>query len=337
MTNLFKRAAFFTDIHWGLRNNSLQHNVDCTNFVDWFIEKAKKEGCETCFFLGDWHHNRASINIQTLQYSIHGLEKLSAAFDRVYFIVGNHDTFFRDKRDVHSVEWAKHLPNVTLVNDWFNQGDVVIAPWLIGEDWRKISTLRGKYLFGHFEIPNFYMNAMIQMPDHHQIQANHFEGFDSVFSGHFHKRQKQRNIQYMGNAFPHNFSDAGDDNRGMMIIDWGKKPQFHSWPNAPKYRVYNLSEALDDPDRLLVSDSYCKINLDIDISFEEACFIREQLIPKHKLRELTLIPIKRNVEEGLLNTDAKFESVDTIITDQIGQLEEGAFDKKLLLEIYQNL
>ena len=42
MSNLFKKAAFFTDIHYGLKSNSLQHNQDCVNFVDWFIAKAKK-------------------------------------------------------------------------------------------------------------------------------------------------------------------------------------------------------------------------------------------------------------------------------------------------------
>ena len=107
MSNLFKKAAVFTDIHFGLKSNSLQHNQDCANFVDWFIEAAKKEGCETCFFLGDWNHHRASINIHTLQFGLQALEKLNAAFDTVYFIPGNHDLYYRDRRDIHSVEWAK--------------------------------------------------------------------------------------------------------------------------------------------------------------------------------------------------------------------------------------
>ena len=45
MTNLFKKAAVFTDIHFGLKSNSLQHNQDCSDFVDWFISKAKEEDC----------------------------------------------------------------------------------------------------------------------------------------------------------------------------------------------------------------------------------------------------------------------------------------------------
>jgi DNA repair exonuclease SbcCD nuclease subunit len=338
MTNLFKKAAVFTDIHFGLKSNSLQHNADCANFVDWFIKTAKEEGCETCLFLGDWNHNRAAINIQTLQFGLRALEKLSAAFDQVFFIPGNHDLYYRDKRDVHSVEWGKHLPNVTIVNDWFTSGDVTIAPWIIGDEWRRLKDMSGKYLFGHFELPHFYMNAMIQMPDHNEIRGEHLAGYERVFSGHFHKRQTKSNITYIGNAFPHNFADAGDDERGMMILSWDEAPRFKSWADAPKFRVYTLSRALANPETLLLPGSYVKINLDIEISFEEASFIREELMPKYSLRELTLIPMKQEFDNNNPdNTNVQFESVDKIIQSQIESLEQGTYDKKLLLEIYQNL
>jgi len=337
MTNLFKKAAVFTDIHYGLKSNSLQHNTDCIDFVDWFIEKAKEEGCETCLFLGDWNHHRASINLQTLQFGLRSLEKLSANFDHIYFIPGNHDLYYRDKRDIHSVEWAKHLPNVTIVNDWFQAGDVVIAPWLVGNDYKKLAKLSGKYLFAHLELPHFYMNAMVTMPDHGEINDDHVGNFEKVFSGHFHKRQARKNIWYIGNAFPHNYADAGDDQRGMMVLEWGQEPEFHSWPNQPMFRVYKLSDILENPKGLLLPNSHVRDHLDIDISYEEANFIRETLIPEHKLREMALIPIKLEHIEQQNSDGLKFESVDQIILESINAIESDNFDKKLLLEIYNNL
>jgi DNA repair exonuclease SbcCD nuclease subunit len=336
--NLFTRAAAFTDIHFGLKSNSLQHNADCSNFVDWFIKTAKEEGCETCFFLGDYNHHRATINIQTLQFGLRALEKLSQNFDRVFFIAGNHDLYFRDKRDVHSVEWAKHLPNVTIIDNWFSEGDVTIAPWLVGDDWKRLSKMQGKYMFGHYELPHFFMNAHVEMPDHGELNSNHLQGFESVFSGHFHKRQQRGNITYIGNAFPHNYSDVSDDDRGMMILSWGEQPKYRAWPGQPRFRVYKLSDVLDRPDDLLLSDMHCRINLDIDISFEESNYIRETLIPKHHLRELTLIPMKADIETDTTDySTIVFESVDQIIQTQINELSEGAFDKKLLLDIYRSL
>ena len=336
--NLFKRAAVMTDIHFGLKSNSLQHNQDCSEFVDWFITKAKAEGCETCFFLGDYNHHRASINMHTLQFGLRALEKLSASFDVVYFIPGNHDLYYRDRRDIHSVEWAKHLPNVVIVNDWFSEGDVVIAPWLVGDDYKRLPKLSGKYLFSHMELPHFYMNAMIEMPDHGELNEEHVSGFDRVFSGHFHKRQSRKNIWYIGNAFPHNYADAGDDARGMMILNWGEDPEFHAWPKQPLFRVYKLSDVLDNPKGLLLPKANVRVHLDIDISYEEATYIRETLIPEHGLREMSLIPIKQDQHSmDLAPGEIKFESVDQIVIDQITNIESDFYDAKLLLEIYNNL
>jgi DNA repair exonuclease SbcCD nuclease subunit len=267
-----------------------------------------------------------------------GLERLSESFQHVYFIAGNHDLFYRDKRDVHSVEWAKHLPNVTIIDNWFEGGDVVIAPWLCGDDWRQLEHKRGKYLFGHLELPHFILNAMVEMPDHGELQTSHVGQFDYVFSGHFHKRQQKGNVIYVGNAFPHNYSDVNDDARGMMILEWDGKPEFRTWADAPKYRIYSLSEILDRPEELLLNNSYIKVNLDIDLSFEEAAFIRETLVPQYSLREMTLIPMKADLETDSTDyTNTEFESVDAIIQKQIEELQEGSFEKKLLLDIYNSI
>ena len=338
MAQLFQRAAVCTDIHWGLKSNSVQHNTDCTNFINWFIKTAKQNGCETCFFLGDWNHHRASINIQTLQFGLRALERLNQAFKHVYFIPGNHDLYYKDKRDIHSVEWARHLPNVSIINDFYEKDDVVIAPWLVGDEWKVLEKMNGKYLFGHFELPYFYMNAMVEMPDHGELQTDHLYRFETVFSGHFHKRQQRKNVVYIGNCFPHNYADAGDDDRGMMILEWGGSPKFVSWPDQPRFRVYDLSSVLNDTDNLLQPGMHVKINIDIDISYEESSYVKETLMPKYKLREMTLIPMK--IDLGQDDTDYSnlhFESVDSIIISQIEQLQQGSFDKQLLLDIYRNL
>jgi hypothetical protein len=180
MANLFNKAILFTDIHFGLKSNSLVHNSDCEEFVSWAIDLAKKEGCDTGFFLGDWHHHRASLNLQTMNFSLRSLERLSQAFDQFFFIPGNHDLYYRDKRDIHSVEWAKHLPNIQICNDFVNTGDVVIAPWLVGDDYKRIQKMSARYMFGHFELPHFKMNAMVEMPDHGELKVDNFVGFEQV-------------------------------------------------------------------------------------------------------------------------------------------------------------
>ena len=338
MSTLFKKAAIFTDIHFGLKSNSQLHNEDCLNFVKWVTTKAKEEGCETCIFMGDWHNNRASINIVTLNYSLKALEHLNENFDRVYFIPGNHDLYYRDKRDIQSVEWARHLPNIQICNDWFSDGDVTIAPWLVGDDHKRIPKLKSQYVFGHFELPHFYMNAMVQMPDHGDVKREDFGSIGHVFSGHFHKRQNHKNITYIGNAFPHNYADAGDDERGLTVLTWGQEPVYHAWPDQPRYRVYNLSDVLQQTDALLKPSMHARINLDINISYEEANFIKETFIGQYNLREIALIPQKStDITEFEMQGNIAFESVDQIVTNQLAAISNGSFDKNLLMDIYRHL
>jgi len=328
----------FTDIHFGLKSNSTLHNEDCLAFVKWATAQAKHEGCDVAMFLGDWHNNRASINILTLGYSLQALEHLNANFDRVYFIPGNHDLYYRDKRDVQSVEWAKHLPNVQICNDWFNEGNVVIAPWLVGDDHKRIPKLKGQYMFGHFELPGYLMNAMVAMPEHGEVRREQFAHFDHVFTGHFHKRQTQKNITYIGNCFPHNYADAGDDDRGLTVLEWGQDPVYHAWPDQPRYRVFNLSDVLKHTEAMLQPNMHVRVNLDIDISYEEATFIKETFINTYSLREITLIPAKvTELTEYEIQGNIEFESVDQIVYSQLNTIDSKQYNPNLLLDIYRNL
>ena len=193
-------------------------------------------------------------------------------------------------------------------------------------------------MFGHFELPHFYMNAMVQMPDHGEVKREHFGNFEQVFTGHFHKRQHNKNITYIGNCFPHNYADAGDDERGLMILDWGKEPQYHEWPDQPTYRVLGLGAILNNADSILKPGMHVRVNIDIDISYEEATFIKETFMQSHRLREITLIPQKNSdLSEYAIQGNVTFESVDQIVTNQLTAIASEHYDNKLLLDIYRNL
>ena len=337
MTHLFKKVACFTDIHFGLKSNSSVHNKDCEDFVDWYIAKAKEEGCDVGIFMGDWHHNRNSLNITTMDYSLRALEKLGQAFDAFYFFPGNHDLYYKDKRDIHSVEFGKYIPGITVVHEPTTIGDVTLCPWLVGDEWRSIGKKGGKYIFGHFELPSFFMNAMVQMPDHGEIQLDSFQNYELGFSGHFHKRQQRQNMIYIGNAFPHNYADAWDDERGMMVLEWGGTPEYHTWPAQPTFRTTKLSELIDNADKIILPKQHLRVTLDIDITFEEASFIKEKFIADYDIRELTLIAEKKDIEINTNIDIQAFESVDQIVSSQIISIDSDQFDKNMLLSIYNNL
>ena len=336
---MFKKAAVFTDIHFGLKGNSKVHNDDCERFIDWYIEQAQANGCETGIFCGDWHHNRNSLNLTTMDATIRCMEKLGQAFENFYFFDGNHDLYYKDRRDVNSTAFGKYIPGITFIDEITTVEDVTIVPWLVGDEWRKIEKIKSKYMFGHFELPSFYMNAMVQMPDHGELKAEHFKHQEYVFSGHFHKRQQQGKVHYLGNAFPHNYADAWDDARGMMILDRENdaEPVYLNWDDCPKYRTTTLSKLLDPDSNIIKPNMYLRVTLDLPISYEEAQFIKETYINNHKCREITLIPQKQ-IEEISTELDiSTFESVDEIVSKEITAIDSDNFDKKMLLDIYNEL
>jgi hypothetical protein len=82
---------------------------------------------------------------------------------------------------------------------------------------------------------------------------------------------------------------------------------------------------------------HTRVNIDIPITFEEANFIKETFIKQFGLRELMLIPQKEEIQDMDFSGDIAFESVDTIVVNQLTAIESEAYDKKLLLDIYHNL
>lgn len=337
---LFKRAAVFTDIHFGKKNNDRQHNQDCEDFVKWFVKMAQERDCDCVIFTGDWHDNRHAIHVSTLNYSLSNMERIASSFERFYFIPGNHDLYYKEKREISSVAIGRNLSNMIIINDFLHTGQVTFCPWLIGDDWKQVSKYakKSKYMFGHFELPHFMMNAMVEMPDHGGLTSGEFDSVGAMaFSGHFHKRQSKGKVTYLGNTFPHNFSDAWDDDRGMMILEWDQEPEFVAWPDAPKYRTLKMSELLEAPEAHIDDKTYARITTDINITYEEAQFIKDTFVAQFSGRKIDVIPGNKEEEAQEFANEVIFQSVDQIVIEGLKNIDSLTVDKGLLIEIYRGL
>jgi len=335
--NLFDRSVVFTDIHFGLRHNSAEHNQDCLDFLDWLISEAKARGAETCIFSGDWHHHRATINILTLDYTMRALRKLNSSFKTTYIIVGNHDLFYRENRDIHSMIVGSEFPNIILIDKPFISGDVALIPWLVEDEWKEITNIKTKYLFGHLELPGFKMNAHIEMPDNGNINSSHFVNQDYVFSGHFHMRQTKGKITYIGNPFGHNYADVWDFDRGAMYLEWGKEPEFLNYEEGPRFISINLAALLANPELYLKAKTYLQVTLDVDISYEEASFLRETFLTQYNVREFKLIKNEDDELTKEYDGDITFKTVDQIVVEQLTNIDSDSFNANKLIEIYNGL
>lgn len=335
---LFEKCVAFTDIHFGKTGNSEDYNKKALAFVDWFIKEGKAWGADTCIFLGDWHDSRISVHVKTMNYSLTAMERLGKAFNQFIFLTGNHDIYHKTRRDFISVEFARNIENLNIINEPIILGDVGLIPWLVGDEWKDIKKYKCKYMFGHFELPRFLMNARVEMPDHGGIATNDLAGPEYVFTGHFHKRQNQNNIWYIGNAFPQNYTDTGDDDRGMMFFEWDGEPRFKTWPDQPIYRVYNLSEILDGTEKYIHRNVHARINVDIDMTYEEAQYLRESFLEAYQAADIKFIQKHSDVEEIDWSNLTQFLSVDQIVVDGLNNIDDNSvYDKKLLVDMYNDL
>lgn len=336
MDNLFNKAVVFTDSHFGRSGDDPVANQDNLQFITWMIDRAKSWGAETCLFLGDYYDNRHAIHLSSMNAALHGLEMLSAAgFKRTIFLKGNHDIGRRTNRDVSSINFAKHLPNIQIINDPLVCDDVVLLPWLVEDELHWVDQYQGRYLFGHFETIGAMMNSKVACTGGaHAIEAASFAHHDSAYSGHFHKRQELKNVFYIGSIMPFNFSDAGDTERGIMLLQWGKEPIFEAWPEQPLYKAVNLSTVLDHGD-WLKPNTTLRLTVDIPMQHEESEEVRDHLMRLYNLRKVELRNVKPDM--AVLTEAIEQKGIEQIFIEGLRTIETVGLSTERLISMYQNL
>ena len=341
-----RKLCMFTDIHFGARNNSDQHNLDNLDYIDWFIERVKEEKPSHIAFLGDFFENRNAINVRTLNHATEACRRINALGLPVIWIVGNHDLYHRSNRKIFSTNIFEEHENFIIVNepvelakDWY------AAPFLFKEEYPNLAQeINGhKYVIGHFEFRNFVVSGSTRTLDHGP-DAELFAGPKYIFSGHFHKRQHNRNIVYIGNTFPTNYGDAGDAERGMAVFDVENDDvYFHNWDQAPLFFKSRLSRVLDG-EMGWAPRARVRCLLDADIGYSDVQALREEMISTFELREFSVeedvVARREALSEGLeLETDLDMSSLDNTVRQLIneGVAPSPTIDPQALVRLYEEL
>ena len=253
-----KKYVLFTDIHFGEHGNSDEFNQDCIDFIEFMVryyqQKVPTEQQGGAIFLGDWYHSRNQVNVKTMDYAVKGLSILDKNLPMTKMLLGNHDLFYHDRRDITSVHLPNGATNIEVIDTprriELDGQDCIFCPWLINDE-TLTNVLNGfitapDYVFGHFELPTFFVNKMTQMKG--DFDLSDVKASKRVFTGHYHMRQERADVCYIGNCFSHNFSDANDwKNKGFAIVDLqeNKIDEFVEWVDAPKYLSANITKLRD--------------------------------------------------------------------------------------------
>ncbi len=228
---------------------------------------------------------------------------------------------------------------IKLNKDWF------VTPYIFRDEYPTLAAdiNASKYVMGHFEFRDFIITGTDQKIEHGP-DASNFSGPEYIFSGHFHKRQTNKNIIYIGNTFPTNFGDAGDKERGCAVFDIENNDiYFHDWEDAPLFFKTRLSKILDG-ECTFPPRSRVRCLLDLDIGYSEVQTLREGMLSEFQLREFSVehdvSAHQELLSEGLqLEGDIDLASLDNTVRKLIyeGVAPSPTIDPKTLIKLYEEL
>lgn len=333
------KIVLFGDIHFGEHSNSDNHNKNCLEFLQFvnnWCDNHLNEDFITVF-LGDWYHNRNSINVKTLNYGKEGLIKLSNIGSEQYMLVGNHDLYYLDRRDNHSIIIPDEASGIEVIDTPILKNGMLLCPWLLKDESLKelINEYNPKYVFGHFELPSFPLNQMVKYPG--EFNPFDYQGPLRICSGHFHTASEKGNITYIGNCFSHNFSDKNDwHNKGFCVLDTSTNELTRiEWKDAPKYCYTSVSELGNVK---FENNMHMKIVNDVDLSQDNINKLIDGLLQSENVVECHVIP--KDMEIVVDAEDVEIETlanVNEIIPQLLQKAEINNINNQKLIKIYQNL
>ena len=154
------KTLIFTDIHFGLKGNSVSRLNIAIKAIKCILDEVKKNDIKNIIFGGDLLHERVAINVNTMNVVLKCIEAL-AKHCKVFLVIGNHDTHYKNSVDVNSLNMFKHTKNIVIVPKaqelLLNNQKVLLAPWL--SDFSTFQEEQFDLAVGHFDIPSKFLLA----------------------------------------------------------------------------------------------------------------------------------------------------------------------------------
>jgi DNA repair exonuclease SbcCD nuclease subunit len=276
------KYAIFSDLHLGVHQNSSSWHEIALEWVDWFVEDLKSKKIKDIIFTGDFFHSRSEISVNTIHVASQLLNRLNQF--RVNMIPGNHDCYYKDKSEVHSLSILKGHSNITIHDSLelvhlYDGRTAAFCPW--GIEVQDIPQC--DVIFGHFEIESFKMNSYKLCETGHKA-SQLLSKAGLVFSGHFHFREereyKEGNIVYVGCPFELDFGDR-DTAKGYYVLDT-KDLSYSFYENtiSPRHKKVPVSELIKiDKNEIasIITKKFVKLVLDKHVNQEDLSRLTSKL------------------------------------------------------------
>lgn len=267
------KIALLNDTHFGARGDSqLFFDYFMKFFDEVFFPYLKKNNIDTVIHAGDLMDRRKFVNFSILsQVRRRFIQRLKEDNIQVHCILGNHDVYYRNTNEINSVRELfgndielYETPEVVT----FDGLDIALLPWVnktnYDESVEFIKNAPAPIIIGHLELDGYQVMRGVDYRG--GMDPKIFDRYERVISGHFHCRQTQDNIDYLGTQYQITFADL-NESKGFHILDTDTRElEFIENP----YKMFH---------RILYDDSSgpCEFS---DLSYLEGCYVRVEVNSK---------------------------------------------------------
>lgn len=248
----------------GARGGSL-HFCDFFNrfFNDTLYPYMQREGIDTIVQVGDMFDNRTNLSIRAFdRCKPIWFDKMQKLGINMVTLLGNHDIHYRNTLSINSQNLLLNsYENITIID---KPSTVVVAgekvdiiPWICEENEVEILKFltrkeRSNLLFGHLELSGFpmYKGSTVNQSGPVTSLQKALDGYELVWSGHYHTHSKKGNVIYTGIPYEIAWSDYNDP-KGFFVYDTktrkyefvkNPEPMFKKlyWNNGNKDKILDL-------------------------------------------------------------------------------------------------
>lgn len=336
--NQNKKIGLFTDCHIGVQKDNQIRLNETKKCFKWIIQIFKKNNIDWVIFCGDLFDSRFSINVQTLNYAFECIQELSYNFEKIFLIIGNHDTFYKNNNSVTSVNIFSKISetnNIIIIDQkpFFIQmidKSLGLFPW--GYDLENYKNQPCDFGFGHFQVNGVdQFNIVSSGSKYHWKDLKKLSS--NIYSGHYHNEsiyKNRKNIVYMlGDPLQLNW---GEYNKEKYIYSLDcMNNQFERYKNQLNsrfekifYSMFQKDEYNKEKLQKLCEHNFCKLIIDTKYQFENVLKYADMI------KELK--PITFQIEYLIsLTSDIILQSTDEIVKSN------SKDNKAYLLEYIRNI
>tara|TARA_B100001093_G_scaffold483612_1_gene516276 strand:- start:363 stop:1424 length:1062 start_codon:yes stop_codon:yes gene_type:complete len=222
------KIALLTDTHFGARNDNLNFNDYFYEFYEGvFFPYLQQNNIKHCIHLGDLMDRRKYVSYRILKdFRERFIQPFVHLEIDLHILVGNHDIYFRNTNDINSLEELlgnKHK-NIHLYSEAqevnFGGFPILMMPWINPQNeiysFGMMDETKADIMMSHLEVVGFEMHG-----GHFSesgFNKEQFKRFDTIFSGHYHKKSDDGQIYYLGTPYQMTWSDYNCP-KGFHVFD----------------------------------------------------------------------------------------------------------------------